>query len=43
MGTVSPFSVGCPRKPILARHPQTQTLASFPLSAQPEAPDSTWG
>lgn len=43
MATVSPFSLGCPHKPILARQPQTQTRASFPLSAQPEGSDSTWG
>lgn len=43
MATVSPFSLGCPHKPILARQPQTQTLASFPLSAQPEGSDSAWG
>lgn len=47
MATVSPFSLGCPHKPILARHHQTQTPASFPLSASPRAQippgDSPWG
>lgn len=42
-GKVSPFSGGCPHKPIPNQRHPPNTHSSFPLSAQPKALNSTWG